>query len=115
MRDGKLPRELSPRIGYPAIQCAFYPVSLPLVSEAVPVVTPANRSALGRQAESGRLCDANIMVGEGETTAIFGPWDLAFGAHGTDGFVPVYWVVDACKVCAHLTVHWRGVAPSAQR
>lgn len=106
-------RERPPRIDYPVIHRVLDPVNLPLDHEAVTALQGAYRSALGREPELGCLpgpCDANIMTGEGETTVIFGPGDLAFGAHGTDEFVPVDQVVDACKVYAHLIVDWCGVA-----
>ncbi len=49
------------------------------------------------------------MSEEGETTIIFGPGDLAFGAHGTNEYVPVDQVIAACKVYAHLIIDWCGV------
>ncbi len=105
-------REHPPHIDYPVIHRVLDPVNVPLDHEAVAAVTHAYRGALGREAELGCLpgpCDANIMAGEGETTVIFGPGDLAFGAHGTDEFVPVDQVIEACKVYAHLIVDWCGV------
>jgi acetylornithine deacetylase len=104
-------REHPPRIDYPVIHRVLDPVNLPLDHEAVSALTSAYRTALRREPELGCLpgpCDANIMAGEGETTVIFGPGDLSYGAHGTDEFVPVDQVLDACKVYAHLIVDWCG-------
>lgn len=106
-------REHPPVIDYPVIHRVLDPVNLPLGHEAVTALRSAFQTALGREPELGCLsgpCDANIMTGEGETTIIFGPGDLAYGAHGTNEFVPVDQVVDACKVYAHLIIDWCGVA-----
>ena len=83
------------------------PVNLPLGHAAVSAFTSAYRTALDRELELGCLpgpCDANIMAGEDETTIIFGPGDLPYGAHGPDEFVPVAQLVESCKVYAHLIV-----------
>lgn len=107
-------REHPPVIDYPVIHRVLDPVNLPLDHEAVTALTGAFRSALGREPELGCLsgpCDANIMTGAGETTIIFGPGDLAYGAHGTNEFVPVDQVIDACKVYAQLIIDWCGVRP----
>lgn len=103
-----------PRIDYPVIHRVLDPVNLPLDHAAVSALKAAYRGALNREPELGCLpgpCDANIMAGEGETTILFGPGDLAFGAHGTNEYVPVQQVIDACKVYAHLIVDWCGVVP----
>jgi acetylornithine deacetylase/succinyl-diaminopimelate desuccinylase-like protein len=105
-------REHPPRIDFPVIHRVLDPVNVPLDHEAVAAMTNAYRGALGREPELGCLpgpCDANIMAGAGETTVVFGPGDLAPGAHGTDEFVPVEQVIAACKVYAHLIVDWCGV------
>ena len=60
-----------------------------------------------REPEYGSLpgpCDANIMSEAGVTTVIFGPGDLAMNAHGTNEYVPVQQVIDACKVYASLMI-----------
>ncbi len=105
-------RQHPPVIDYPVIHRVLDPVNLPLDHEAVAALTGAFRTALGREPELGCLsgpCDANIMTGAGETTIIFGPGDLADGAHGTNESVPVDQVIDACKVYASLIVDWCGV------
>lgn len=104
--------EHPPVVDYPVIHRVLDPVNLPLDHESVKALQRAYRTALGREPELGCLsgpCDANIMSGEGETTIIFGPGDLAYGAHGTNEYVPVDQVVDACKVYAHLIIDWCGV------
>ncbi len=109
-------REHPPTIDYPVIHRVLDPVNLPLDHEAVSALQTAFRLALGREPELGCLpgpCDANIMTGEGETTIIFGPGDLAFGAHGTNEYVPVEQVIDAAKVYAALIVDWCGVQPNS--
>jgi acetylornithine deacetylase len=101
-----------PRIDYPVIHQVLEPVNLPLDHEAVQALSAAYRSALGEELTFGCLpgpCDANIMSEEGETTILFGPGDLAFGAHGTNEYVPVDQVIAACKVYAHLIIDWCGV------
>ena len=101
-----------PRIDYPVIHQVLEPVNLPLDHPAVQALSAAYRSALGEEPAFGCLsgpCDANIMSEEGETTIIFGPGDLAFGAHGTNEYVPVDQVIAACKVYAHLIIDWCGV------
>jgi acetylornithine deacetylase/succinyl-diaminopimelate desuccinylase-like protein len=106
-------REHPPVIEYPVIHRVLDPVNLPLDHQAVTTLATAFRSALGREPDLGCLpgpCDANIMAGAGETTIIFGPGDLAFGAHGTNEYVPVDQVIDAAKVYAHLIVDWCGVS-----
>jgi acetylornithine deacetylase/succinyl-diaminopimelate desuccinylase-like protein len=106
-------REHPPIIDYPVIHRVLDPVNLPLDHEAVISLKNAYRTALGREPELGCLsgpCDANIMTEEGETTIIFGPGDLAYGAHGTSEYVPASQVVDACKVYAHLIIDWCGVS-----
>jgi acetylornithine deacetylase/succinyl-diaminopimelate desuccinylase-like protein len=110
-RDSWL-RQHPPFIDYPVIHRVLDPVNLPLDHEAVISLQRAYRTALDREPELGCLsgpCDANIMTGVGETTIIFGPGDLAYGAHGTSEYVPVDQVVDACKVYAHLIIDWCGV------
>ena len=105
-------REHPPVVDYPVIHRVLDPVNLPLEHEAVTALKGAFRTALGREPELGCLpgpCDANIMTGEGEKTIIFGPGDLAYGAHGTNEYVPVAQVVDACMVYTHLIVDWCGV------
>jgi acetylornithine deacetylase/succinyl-diaminopimelate desuccinylase-like protein len=105
-------REHPPAIDYPVIHRVLDPVNLPLDHEAVTALQTVFRSALGREPELGCLpgpCDANIMAGEGETMIIFGPGDLAFGAHGTNEYVPIDQVIDAAKVYAHLIADWCGV------
>jgi acetylornithine deacetylase/succinyl-diaminopimelate desuccinylase-like protein len=105
-------REHPPMIDYPVIHRVLDPVNLPMDHEAVTSLQRAYRTALDREPELGCLsgpCDANIMTGEGETTIIFGPGDLAFGAHGTSEFVPVDQIIEACKVYAHLIIDWCGV------
>jgi acetylornithine deacetylase len=105
-------RQHPPRIDYPVIHRVLDPVNLPLDHEAVTMMTRAYREALGAEPELGCLsgpCDANIMTGAGETTIIFGPGDLAYGAHGTDEYVPVDQVVAACKVYAATIIDWCGV------
>ncbi len=101
-----------PVIDYPVIHRVLDPVNLPLDHEAVVALQRAFREALGHEPELGCLsgpCDANIMSEAGETTIIFGPGDLAYGAHGTDEFVPAQQVIDACKVYAMLIFDWCGV------
>jgi acetylornithine deacetylase/succinyl-diaminopimelate desuccinylase-like protein len=105
-------REHPPVIDYPVIHRVLDPVNLPLDHEAVISLQRAYRTALDRDPELGCLsgpCDANIMTGEGETTIIFGPGDLAYGAHGTSEYVPVDQIIEACKVYAHLIIDWCGV------
>lgn len=105
-------REHPPIIDYPVIHRVLDPVNLPLDHPSVMALQAAFRTALGREPELGCLpgpCDANIMSGAGETTIIFGPGDLAYGAHGTNEHVPVDQVIDACKVYAHLIIDWCGV------
>ena len=98
-------RENPPEIEVPVIHQILEPVNVPLEHPAVVGLSGAFREALGRQPEYGSLpgpCDANIMCEAGWPTIIFGPGDLSFGAHGTDEYVPVDQVVDACKVYASL-------------
>jgi len=105
-------REHPPVIDYPVIHRVLDPVNLPLDHVAVQTLQQSFRTALGREPELGCLsgpCDANIMTGAGETTIIFGPGDLAFGAHGTSEYVPVDQVIDACKVYASFIIDWCGV------
>jgi acetylornithine deacetylase len=105
-------REHPPVIDYPVIHRVLDPVNLPLDHAAVQTLQQSFRTALGREPELGGLpgpCDANIMTGEGETTIIFGPGDLAYGAHGTNEYVPVEQVIDACKVYASFIIDWCGV------
>jgi acetylornithine deacetylase/succinyl-diaminopimelate desuccinylase-like protein len=106
-----------PVIDYPVIHRVLDPVNLPLDHEAVVALQTAFREALGREPELGCLsgpCDANIMTEAGETTIIFGPGDLAYGAHGTDEFVPAQQVVDACKVHAMLIFDWCGMVEARE-
>ena len=81
------------------------PVNLPLDHPAVQSSPRPTATRWGREPEFGSLpgpCDANIMSEAGETTIIFGPGDLAMNAHGTNEYVPVQQVIDACKVYASL-------------
>jgi acetylornithine deacetylase len=105
-------REHPPVIDYPVIHRVLDPVNLPLDHVAVQTLQQSFRTALGREPELGCLsgpCDANIMTGEGETTILLGPGDLAYGAHGTNEYVPVDQVIDACKVYASFIIDWCGV------
>ena len=105
-----------PAIDYPVIHMAIEPLDLPLNHPGVGAVARAFREALGREPELGCFpgpCDANIMAAAGQPALIFGPGDLSYGAHGTDEFVPVRDVVEACKVYAGLIVDWCG--PAAAR
>ncbi len=105
-------RQHPPVIDCPVIHRVLEPVNLPLDHEAVAALETAYRAALQREPELGCLsgpCDANIMADIGETTIIFGPGDLAFGAHGTNEYVPIDQVIDACKVYAALIIDWCGV------
>ena len=105
-------REHPPSIEFPVIHMALEPVDVPPDHPGVAAAARAFRGALGREPEYGCMpgpCDANIMAARGETTLIFGPGDLSFGAHGTDEFVPVAQVIEACKVYAALIVAWCGV------
>jgi acetylornithine deacetylase len=105
-------REHPPVIDYPVIHRVLDPVNLPLDHVAVQTLQQSFRTALSREPELGCLsgpCDANIMTGEGETTIIFGPGDLAYGAHGTNEYVPVDQVIAACKVYASFIIDWCGV------
>jgi acetylornithine deacetylase/succinyl-diaminopimelate desuccinylase family protein len=98
-------REHPPQLEAPVIHQILEPVDVPLDHAAVTGLTDAFRTALGREPERGSLpgpCDANIMCEEGLPTVIFGPGDLSFGAHGTNEYVPVDQVVEACKVYATL-------------
>jgi acetylornithine deacetylase len=100
-------REHPPEIEVPVIHQVLEPVNLPLEHAAVRELAAAYRGALGSEPEYGSLpgpCDANIMSEEGITTIIFGPGDLAMNAHGTNEYVPVSQVIDACKVYAALMV-----------
>ena len=104
-------RDHPPVVEYPVIHRVLEPVNLPLDHGGVNALRGAFRVALGREPELGCLpgpCDANIMSEAGETTVIFGPGDLAYGAHGTDEFVPVQQVIDASKVYAALILDWCG-------
>jgi acetylornithine deacetylase len=98
-------REHPPIIEMPVIHQVLEPVNLPLEHPAVQKLAAAYREALGTDPEFGSLpgpCDANIMNEAGITTVIFGPGDLAMNAHGTNEYVPVQQVIDACKVYASL-------------
>lgn len=100
-------REHPPVIEAPVIHQVLEPVNLPLEHPAVQKLASAYRDALGNVPEFGSLpgpCDANIMSEAGITTIIFGPGDLAMNAHGTNEYVPVQQVIDACKVYASLMV-----------
>jgi acetylornithine deacetylase/succinyl-diaminopimelate desuccinylase-like protein len=100
-------RDHPPAIEVPVIHQVLEPVNLPLEHPAVQMLAAAYRAALGAQPEFGSLpgpCDANIMSEAGITTVIFGPGDLAMNAHGTNEYVPVQQVIDACKVYASLMV-----------
>lgn len=105
-RDSWL-REHPPTLEVPVIHQILEPVNLPLDHPAVQAMCAAYADALGGTPELGCLpgpCDANIMSEKGVTTVIFGPGDLAWGAHGTDEYVPIEQVVAACKVYAALIV-----------
>ena len=107
--------EHPPIIDYPVIHRVLDPVNLPLDHETVTALKARVPDRAWWRAGTGMSlgpCDANIMAGEGETTIIFGPGDLAYGAHGTSEFVPVEQVVDACAVYAHLIIDWCGVSTS---
>ena len=98
-------REHPPIFEAPVIHQVLEPVNLPLEHPAVQKLAAAYREALGTEPEFGSLsgpCDANIMSEAGITTIIFGPGDLAMNAHGTNEYVPVQQVIDACKVYASL-------------
>ena len=98
-------REHPPFFEAPVIHQVLEPVNLPLEHPAVQKLAAAYREALGTEPEFGSLsgpCDANIMSEAGITTIIFGPGDLAMNAHGTNEYVPVQQVIDACKVYASL-------------
>jgi acetylornithine deacetylase/succinyl-diaminopimelate desuccinylase-like protein len=53
------------------------------------------------------------MSERGATTVIFGPGDLAWGAHGTKEYVPLEQVVAACKVYAALIIDRCGTSTGA--
>jgi acetylornithine deacetylase len=98
-------REHPPLVEVPVIHQVLEPVNLQLEHPAVQKLAAAYRDALGTDPEFGSLpgpCDANIMSEAGITTVIFGPGDLAMNAHGSNEFVPVQQVIDACKVYASL-------------
>lgn len=98
-------RKHPPELEAPVTHGILEPLELPADHWAVTALAAAFTDALGREPELGCLpgpCDANIMSEEGLTTIIFGPGDLAFGAHGTDEYVPFDQVVEACKVYATL-------------
>jgi acetylornithine deacetylase len=100
-------REHPPIIEVPVIHQVLEPVNLPLEHPAVQKLASAYRDALGAEPAFGSLpgpCDANIMSEAGVTTIIFGPGDLGMNAHGTDEYVPLQQVIDACKVYASLMV-----------
>jgi acetylornithine deacetylase len=100
-------RENPPTIEVPVIHQILEPVDVPLDHPSVVGLVDAFRKALGREPAYGSLpgpCDANIMCEQGLPTVIFGPGDLSFGAHGTNEYVPVGQVVEACKVYASLIV-----------
>jgi acetylornithine deacetylase/succinyl-diaminopimelate desuccinylase family protein len=100
-------REHPPVIEAPVIHQVLEPVNLPLEHPVVQKLAAAYRDALGKDPEFGSLpgpCDANIMSEAGATTIIFGPGDLAMNAHGTNEYVPVQQVIDACKVYASLMI-----------
>jgi len=100
-------RDHPPIVEAPVIHQVLEPVNLPLEHPAVQKLAAAYRDALGTEPEFGSLpgpCDANIMSEAGVTTIIFGPGDLAMNAHGTNEYVPVQQVIDACKVYASLMV-----------
>ena len=100
-------REHPPIVEAPVIHQVLEPVNLPLEHPAVQKLAAAYRDALGTEPEFGSLpgpCDANIMSEAGTTTIIFGPGDLAMNAHGTNEYVPVQHIIDACKVYASLMV-----------
>jgi formylaminopyrimidine deformylase len=100
-------RDHPPIIEVPVIHQVLEPVNLPLEHPAVQKLAAAYRDALGTEPAFGSLpgpCDANIMSEAGVTTIIFGPGDLAMNAHGTNEYVPLQQVIDACKVYASLMV-----------
>lgn len=105
-----------PVIAYPVIHRVLEPLDLPVDHPGVVTLARAYREALGREPTFGSLpgpCDANIMAAAGQPTMIFGPGDLSFGAHGTNEFIPVQQVIDACKVYAAFIIDWCGVATPA--
>lgn len=107
-------REHPPVIEVPVIHQVLEPVNLPLEHPAVQKLAAAYRDALGIDPEFGSLpgpCDANIMSEAGVTTIIFGPGDLAMNAHGTNEYVPVQHIIDACKVYASLMLDCCGEMP----
>jgi acetylornithine deacetylase/succinyl-diaminopimelate desuccinylase-like protein len=111
-RDSWL-RAHPPKIEFPVIHAAMEPLDTPVDHPGVVALAGAFRAALGREPVFGAMpgpCDANFMAAEGESVVIFGPGDLAFGAHGTNEYVPVQQVIDACKVYAGLILDWCGAA-----
>lgn len=112
VRDSWL-RAHPPKIEYPVIHAAMEPLDTPIDHPGVVALAGAFRTALGCEPVYGSLpgpCDANFMAAERETVIICGPGNLAFGAHGTNEYVPVREVVDACKVYAALIIDWCGLA-----
>ena len=100
-------REHPPSYEIPVIHQILEPVNLPPDHPDVQAVAAAYREALDAQPEVRGMpgpCDANIMNEAGLTTVIFGPGDLSMNAHGTNEYVPVQHVIDACKVYASLMI-----------
>lgn len=102
-----------PLLEAPVIHQILEPVNLPLDHPGVQALGAAYAHAVGGTPEFSCLpgpCDANIMNEKGATTAIFGPGDLSWGAHGTNEYVPLDQVIAACKVYAALIIDLCGTA-----
>ncbi|MBI4231784.1 ArgE/DapE family deacylase, partial [Candidatus Peregrinibacteria bacterium] len=102
------PPEIKAPYGFPAKE----PVNLSVEDKGYKTLVQSYKEVMSKDPVitcSPFVCDANYMFEKGLPVIVFGPGDIT-KVHGSDEYVPVDQILDACRIYAFMMINWCGVA-----
>lgn len=104
-------RSHPPVLEIPYIVPIKEPVNVPLDDPACQILSQAFEEATGCKARfscSTATSDGNFIFKKGQPVIEFGPGSNEMGVHGSNEYIPISQLIEACKVYAIMMTKWCG-------